>query len=49
MGFRDKDGELLISWTDPSEDFEAWKKLSKGRPCDYSGLTYEKLSGGSGI
>jgi anaerobic selenocysteine-containing dehydrogenase len=49
MGFRDKDGEPLISWTDPSEAFEAWKKLSKGRPCDYSGLTYEKLSGGSGI
>ncbi|KAK7885848.1 hypothetical protein LTR67_010200 [Exophiala xenobiotica] len=49
MGFRDKDREPLISWTDPSKAFEAWKKLSKGRPCDYSRLTYEKLSGGSGI
>jgi predicted molibdopterin-dependent oxidoreductase YjgC len=49
MGFRDKDGEPLISRTDPSEAFEAWKKPSKGRPCDYSGLSYEKLSGGSGI
>lgn len=28
---------------------EAWKKVSAGRPCDYSGLSYERLTGGSGI
>jgi predicted molibdopterin-dependent oxidoreductase YjgC len=29
--------------------FEAWKKASAGRPCDYTGLTYDPLTGGSGI
>jgi ferredoxin-nitrate reductase len=49
MDFRDKSGNPLMPWTKPEEVFEAWKRLSKGRPCDYSGLTYEKLTGGSGI
>jgi ferredoxin-nitrate reductase len=49
MDFRDKDGQPLIKWHSPQEAFEAWKLCSKGRPCDYSGLTYEKLSEGSGI
>src|SRR5205085_9464611 len=49
MGFRDKDGQPLIKWNTPEEAFEAWKFCSKGRPCDYSGLSYEKLSKGSGI
>ena len=33
----------------PEEAFEAWKACSRGRPCDYTGLSYEKLSKGSGI
>jgi ferredoxin-nitrate reductase len=49
MDFRDKDGNALIKWRTPEEAFEAWKICSKGRPCDYSGLSYEKLSQGSGI
>jgi ferredoxin-nitrate reductase len=49
MAFRNKDGGDLMPWTEPEEVFEAWKKLSKGRPCDYSGMSYEKLTGGSGI
>lgn len=49
MGFKDKDGNDLLPWTNSEEVFEAWKKLSKGRPCDYSGMSYEKLTGGSGI
>ncbi|RYP47391.1 hypothetical protein DL768_006559 [Monosporascus sp. mg162] len=49
MGFRDRDGNDLLPWTTSEEVFEAWKKLSAGRPCDYTGLTYEKLTGGSGI
>jgi anaerobic selenocysteine-containing dehydrogenase len=46
MDFRDKDGAPLITWTTPEEAFEAWKICSKGRPCDYSGMSYEKLSRG---
>ena len=49
MGFKDRDGEPLIKWSDPESAFEAWKQCSKGRPCDYSALSYEKLRGGSGI
>lgn len=49
MGFKDKDGNDLIPWKTPEEVFEAWKKVSAGRPCDYTGLSYELLTGGSGI
>jgi len=33
----------------PEEAFEAWKACTRGRPCDYTGLSYGKLSAGSGI
>jgi anaerobic selenocysteine-containing dehydrogenase len=49
MDLRDRDGEPLIKWDRPELAFEAWKECSRGRPCDYSELTYEKLRGGSGI
>ncbi|ETB45978.1 molybdopterin oxidoreductase [Mycobacterium avium subsp. paratuberculosis 10-8425] len=49
MDFRDKDGRPFPPWTDPESAFEAWKKCSAGRPCDYTGLSYAKLRGGSGI
>ncbi|MGY0002827.1 molybdopterin oxidoreductase family protein [Micromonospora sp. I033] len=46
MDFRDKDGGPLITWTGPEEVFEAWKECSRGRPCDYTGITYDKLRSG---
>ncbi|MCV7103367.1 molybdopterin oxidoreductase family protein, partial [Mycobacterium palustre] len=49
MEFRDSDGQPFPPWTDPESAFEAWKKCSAGGPCDYTGLSYEKLRGGSGI
>ncbi len=49
MDFRDKDGAPLIGWETPEEVFEAWKECTRGRPCDYTGLSYEQLRGGSGI
>ncbi len=49
LDLRDKDGGPLISWTDAESAFEAWKKCSAGRPCDYTGLTYQMLRGPSGI
>jgi anaerobic selenocysteine-containing dehydrogenase len=49
MDFRDKDGAPLIKWHDPESAFEAWKEASRGRPCDYTGLTYDKLRGSGGI
>jgi ferredoxin-nitrate reductase len=49
MGFTDKDGDPLVAFSTPEEAFEEFKRVSAGRPCDYSGLTYDKLRGGSGI
>ncbi|KAF8155472.1 putative periplasmic nitrate reductase [Crassisporium funariophilum] len=49
MDFRDKDGQPLVYWKDPEGAFEAWKKSTAGRPCDYTGLSYAKLTGGSGV
>jgi ferredoxin-nitrate reductase len=49
MDFRDRDGKPLISWRDPESAFEAWKACSAGRPCDYTGMTYDRLRGASGI
>lgn len=49
MDFRDRDGQPLIKWDDAEGAFEAWKECSRGRPCDYSAMTYEKLRGPSGI
>jgi ferredoxin-nitrate reductase len=49
LDLRDKDGEPLVKWSTPEECFEAWKECTRGRPCDYTGLTYEKLRGSSGV
>ena len=49
MDFRDRDGRALIKWRDPESAFEAWKECPSGRPCDYTGITYDRLRGGSGI
>jgi anaerobic selenocysteine-containing dehydrogenase len=49
MGFKDKDGKPLIKWQDSEGAFEAFKEVTRGRPCDYTGLSYKKLSEGSGI
>lgn len=43
MGFTDRDGTPLIQYSTPEECFEEWKKVSKGRPADMTGITYEKL------
>jgi anaerobic selenocysteine-containing dehydrogenase len=48
MGFKDKDGRPLVHWSDPEGAFEAWKQCSQGWLCDYSGLSYAKLTGGLG-
>jgi predicted molibdopterin-dependent oxidoreductase YjgC len=49
MGFQDKDGDPLVKWRTPEEAFDAWRECSRGRPVDYTGLSYDKLRGGSGI
>lgn len=49
MDFRDKDVGPLVTWNDPESAFEAWKRCSAGRPCDYTGLSYGMPRDGSGI
>jgi len=49
MGFTDRDGAQLPAWSQPEEAFEAWKLATVGRPCDYSGMSYDLLTGGSGV
>ncbi|MFI7121114.1 molybdopterin oxidoreductase family protein [Amycolatopsis sp. NPDC049868] len=49
MDFRDRDGDPLIGWRTPEDAFRAWQECSRGRLCDYSGLSYDGLRGGSGI
>ena len=43
MDFRDKDGRPFPQWTDPSSTFDAWAASTATRPCDYTGLSHERL------
>jgi anaerobic selenocysteine-containing dehydrogenase len=41
--------ELFAGWKEPRDAFEEWKRVSAGRLCDYSGITYEALEDAGGI
>ncbi|MGE5385978.1 MAG: molybdopterin oxidoreductase family protein [Betaproteobacteria bacterium] len=43
LGLKDKDGAPLVAFREPKDAFEEWRRVSKGRPCDYSGMTYELI------
>ncbi|WP_028047889.1 molybdopterin oxidoreductase family protein [Cellulomonas sp. URHE0023] len=49
MALVDKDGAPLVGWRTPQDAFEAWKRCSADRPCDYSGLSYDVLRGSGGV
>ena len=49
MDFRDKDGAAFPPWHDAESAFEAWKKASAGRPCDYTGMSYVLLRARNGV
>ena len=46
LGVRD---ELFPGWTTPADAFEEWKRVSAGRLCDYSGMTYEVIEACGGV
>jgi assimilatory nitrate reductase catalytic subunit len=46
LGCRD---ELFRGWTGPRDAFEEWRRVSAGRPCDMSGMTYEEIEQAGGI
>jgi assimilatory nitrate reductase catalytic subunit len=41
--------ELFPGWRGPRDAFEEWKRVSKGRLCDYSGMTYEAIEAAGGM
>jgi anaerobic selenocysteine-containing dehydrogenase len=41
--------ELFPGWTSPRDAFEEWRKVSAGRLCDYSGMTWEQIEEQGGI
>jgi anaerobic selenocysteine-containing dehydrogenase len=49
LELRDADGNPLVGWHDPESAFEAWKRCSAGRPCDYTGISYQLLRERGGI
>jgi anaerobic selenocysteine-containing dehydrogenase len=46
LGVRD---ELFPGWTKPADAFEEWKRVSQGRLCDYSGMSYRAIEHHGGI
>jgi len=49
MGFSDRSGRPIPRWDTPEAAFDGWRECSRGRPCDYSGMSYELLRGSAGI
>ena len=46
LGVRD---ELYPGWDGPEDAFEEWRRVSAGRLCDYSGLSYGLLESQRGV
>ncbi|MFI6367458.1 molybdopterin oxidoreductase family protein [Nocardia sp. NPDC050630] len=46
MDLRDRDNAPLPPWHDPESAFRAWQQCSADRPCDYRGITYQRLRDG---
>src|SRR5690606_12447189 len=41
LGVKD---ELFPGWKSPQDAFDEWRKLSRGRLCDYSAMSYDTLA-----
>ena len=46
LGVRD---ELFPGWRAPEDAFDEWKRVSAGRLCDYSGMTYSEIEAQGGM
>jgi anaerobic selenocysteine-containing dehydrogenase len=42
-------GELFPGWRRPEDAFHEWRRISRGRLCDYSGMTYEAIEAEGGL
>ncbi|MGH9225102.1 MAG: molybdopterin oxidoreductase family protein [Acidimicrobiales bacterium] len=45
-GVRD---ELFGGWTGPEDAFREWGRISAGRPCDYSGMSWDTVEASGGL
>ena len=41
--------EIFPGWRGPSDAFDEWRRVTAGRLCDYSGITYSALEENGGI
>ncbi len=41
--------ELFPGWSSVRDAFDEWRLVSAGRPCDYSGITYERIDAAGGV
>jgi anaerobic selenocysteine-containing dehydrogenase len=46
LGMKD---ELYPNWTTPEDAFTEWARVSAGRLCDYSGITYDRIDAAGGV
>lgn len=46
LGCRD---QIYPGWESPSDAFDEWRRVSEGRLCDYSGMTYAEIESSGGI
>lgn len=49
MDLRTRAGTPLLPWRTPAEVFDAWARLTEGRPCDYTGLSHDRLRETEGV
>ena len=40
---------LYAGWHGPEDAFAEWRRVSAGRLCDYSGITYERIDAAGGV
>ena len=41
--------EIYPGWQAPADAFEEWARVSAGRLCDYSGITYDRIDAAGGV
>jgi assimilatory nitrate reductase catalytic subunit len=41
--------DLFAGWHGPRDAFDEWRRVSAGRPCDYSGITWERIDAAGGV
>jgi ferredoxin-nitrate reductase len=49
IGLRDDEGQPLPRWSTPEEAYDDFRALSRGKLCDYSGLSWDVLREAGGV